>query len=395
MSKGLKLLFPLALVSSLALPIYAASNSVSCQNTWIKALIAETQPPANVSQYAEQIYNLASDADQINLRVTLHGITTEDAYNGVIQQYVNLINDLRADYGSHSITIGFHPDNSKYSYTDWWNTKDGRDQACTKGDWQCVLNDSIILMNTINAKLPNGKGFNEFSIEQSYVEPQNQATASEAGIQNVKSCLDGNKNSTYACPAGITLAEPAVTYGYVGPSYGAPNQYGPSVYDYGYPQYYNLYHTFAIEEGQQPPYLPSSSTGKLQPGVKYMVLDANIDAKSFSNVLPLSVANNPGKITVFTLQPGQTEIDPSLPAAYDAYLFSQKQTSSKPNSTNAVVYITLSGEPEFLGAQGWSHEKLCEYHQGLINDFKQHYPNVNPNKIQFAIWNFLALLNQQ
>ena len=191
------------------------------------------------------------------------------------------------------------------------------------------------------------------------------------------------------------MAEPTVTYGYVGPSYGAPNQYGPSVYDFGYPQYYNLYHTFTIEQGQQPPYLPSSSTGTLQPSVKYMVLDANIDAKSFDNVLPLSVANNPGKITVFTLQPGQTEIDPSLPAAYDAYLFSQKQLNSSPNDTNAEVFITLSGEPEFLGASGWTHQSLCEYHQDLINDFKEHYPNVNTDDIQFAVWNFSALLNQQ
>ncbi|MCF6776349.1 hypothetical protein L3V83_07150 [Thiotrichales bacterium 19X7-9] len=216
--------------------ISAHENTTTCNNNWIKALIAETQPPDNIQQYANDIYQLAPNVERINLRVTLAGITTIEAYNQLVKKYQNLIKALYSVYGNHTISIGFHPDNSKSSakYHIWWNPDNGNPNTQNCISWQCVMSNSIILMNKINAVFPSGKGFTEFSIEQSYLEPQDIND-----LRAEKSCLNGNAASL--CPTGITLAEPAVSYGYVGPSYGDVSRYGPNDLDYGYPQYYNKY----------------------------------------------------------------------------------------------------------------------------------------------------------
>ena len=361
-------------------------------NSWISILVAQNAPPADLQTYVNNIKHLAPSLEQIHLRF--------DAGATNYQVFIDLIAMLRTAY-SDSLLIGFHPDNSSGSYASW---------GCTSSDWACVLNKSIEAMNKINATAdPNqkGLGFNIFSIEQSYVEPQNPA-----GYATVKACLNPGKASpTATCPAGVTLASlPYVSYGNVLPSYGASNQYGPTMLDYGYPQYYNLGKhlpsTYSALITAATPYFPAYSAASClaspAPAYPYNVVDVDTPGAYPQPKIPC-FSNTPNVYT-YTDPPTVNGPSPVLASAYLAYLMTQLEPilPVTPAVVGATVFITLSGEPDFLGAPGWTLDKIAEFDQDLNNNFarlKTEFPSLfpaggeAPSSLKYAIWNFEDILN--
>lgn len=382
------------------------------QNAWISVLIAQDEPPSDIQTYVNQIHTLAPAAEQIHLRVVPILNPTAGSSLPIYQFYADLIAALQTAYATTpSFQVGYHPDNSKGSERYW---------GCTADDWQCVLNDSIIVLNNINAiAAPNSKsvGFTIFSIEQSYLEPVDSPT-----LQAVKACL----NPAVAAPGAVcpvaTIASPVVKYGDVLPSYGDSTIYGTDMLDYGYPQYYNLVEPINSHDGgilissNSDSYFPPDSAANCISGdavFPYNVIDANLSGKPIpknaprpqlipcfeSNVQPPPPPPYPNPINdVFTYQ---NTANPTLASAYVAYLMTQLPPISETVNTNgSTVYITFSGEPQFLGATGWTADKINEFSQQLNGHFttlNQLIPgiipsSVNTSTIKYAIWNFTAIL---
>ena len=376
-------------------------------NLWISVLIAQDEPPGDIDTYVSQIHALAPAADQIHLRVVPILNPTVGTSLPIYQFYADLIAALETAYATNpSFQVGFHPDNSKGSEPYW---------GCGSGDWQCVLNDSIIVMNHINALADpkkQGIGFTIFSIEQSYLEPVDSAS-----LQAVKACLNPGVAAPGAvCPVA-TIASPVTKYGNVGPSYGDSTIYGTTMLDYGYPQYYNLVEPINQAHGEilittaADSYFAPESAANCIAGAAYPynVIDANLSGKPIPkdapqpplipcfqpNVQPLVGYPNPAN-DVFTTDPAM-----NYAPFYDAYLMTQLPPISKTVDTNgSTVYITFSGEPQFLGAPGWTLEKINAFNLKLNENFSllnQLIPGivpagVNTSTIKYAIWNFTAIL---
>ncbi len=394
-----------------SLNITQTPDELSVGNTWISVLIAQDEPPADLKTYVQQIHNLAPAAEQVHVRLVpiqnpTVGPTSNPTYYTIYQEYADLIADLRTAYATNpAFLVGFHPDNSKGSESYW---------GCANGDWQCVLNYSIIVMNNINAIAdPNktGQGFNIYSIEQSYLEP-----VDPTNLQNVKACLNPPDAAPGAvCPVA-TIASPVVSYGDVLPSYGDSTIYGSDKLDYGYPQYYNLVESVTAQNGpilitsSPNSYFPPDSAANCINGAAYPynIIDANLSGKPITPtttpLIPCFTLNvqaapypNPAN-DVFTYN---NMADPTLAAAYDAYLMTQLPPISETVNTNgATVYITFSGEPEFLGATGWTLDLINQFNQKLNQNFTTLNtlipgivpPGVDTSKIKYAIWNYTAIL---
>ena len=363
------------------------------QNAWISVLVAQHAPPSDLQTYVNNIKYLAPSLKQFHVRVVA-GATN-------YQVFADLIAMLRTAY-SDDLLIGFHPDNSSTSYVPW---------GCTSPDWQCVLNKSIEAMNAVDAIAdPNhtGAGFNIFSIEQSYVEPQ-----TPEGYSTVKACLNpGTASSTAICPAGVTIADkPYVSYGSVLPSYGASNQYGPTMLDYGYPQYYNLgkriINTYSALITATTPYFPAYSAASClatpEPAYPYNVVDVDTPGAYAPPKIPCFSPTSKPNVYTYTDPPTVNGPSPVLASAYLGYLMTQLEPilPVTPPVVGATVFITLSGEPDFLGAPGWTLDKIAEFNQDLNNNFsrlKTEFPSLfpaggeDPSSLQYAIWNFEDIL---
>lgn len=356
-----------ALVLSPMLSTTMAACSPSTQNCWIKVLIAQSVPPAQSGPYVSKIAKLAPDLEQLHIRITSPSIPSTS-------QLINLVTKLKSAYPN--LLLGFHPDNSKNSYSNW---------GCSKGDWRCVFSNTIKYMNTVNAKLKtkNLPVFKTFSLEQSYIEP-----ADLANVAREKACLSG-KNSIL----GIK-AEPAVTFGNVLPSCGGPNIYGSKGYDYGYPQFYNLYHNWTYVS---PPPFPEN-TLPTNPAGDYTVVDANTECKTN---FPHTVI--PNQITQACKSGQGTTVyqktDPQITANYVGWIIANKykQIGNDPfpcyiPTNSGTAYITLSGEPDFLGAPQWNQASLLKFHNALTATLTKNGVN-NADSLKFAIWNFSPMLH--
>jgi hypothetical protein len=384
------------------------------QNTWISVLLAQSAPPADLKTYTSNIYKLAPVAEQIHPRVTpiknpTVGPNSTLAYLPIYQNYADLIADLHTAYAAvPGFQVGFHVDNSKGSEQYW---------GCAHNDWECVLNNSIIVLNNINAladpKKTGTLGFTIFSIEQSYLEPVDPPS-----IQAVKACLNPPDAAPGAtCPVA-TIASPVVKYGDVLPSYGDSTIYGSDKFDYGYPQYYNLVESINASDGgtlittESDSYFPPDSAANCIAGAAfpYNVIDANLSRAP----IPVN-APRPPLIPCFTpnVQPDpypfpandvftyQSMADPVLAGAYDAYLMTKLAPISEQVNTNgATVYITFSGEPQFLGSTGWTLAKINAFNAQLNTNFttlNTLIPGIIPSgantgAIKYAIWNYDAIL---
>lgn len=286
-----------------------------------------------------------------------------------------------------------------------------------------MLNYSIIVQNNINAladpkKL--GQGFTIFSIEQSYLEYESDPNDAANSYKTVKACLNPNVAAPgFSCPVA-TIASPVVKYGDVRGTFGGSDIYGVDALDYGYPQYYNLVEPISetnakiLISNAPDSYFPPESAANCLTGPisSYTVIDANLSTKPIvlwegtTALIPCFYLNNidpqpfPSN-DVFTYQ---NQANPGLAAAYDAYLMTQLPPISETINTNgATVYITFSGEPQFLGATGWTLDKIDAFNQQLNSNFNTLnllIPGIIPQEvdvsaIKYAIWNFTSILQNE
>lgn len=406
---------------TLQLATTAASNIVN--NSWIKVLIEQDPAPSgsDLTTYIAKIKTLAPNLEQFHLRVTPLPITPgSPSY----QQYADTVTAIRAAYPGTTLIIGFHPDNNMNSASclgwgcDTTSCNLPTDQW-TATQLTCMLNTSIQTMNRITALLPEGQGFDSFSIEQGYVEPTATCPLPAppppqppACLQQIKACLcpqgTHTQNGT-ACPAvnsesclpGVTLANPSVTLGSVLGSYGGEDIYGPTKLDFGYPQYYNLGKQIPVDYDAllSGGYFPASSTAcRPSPYPQHLyVVDVDTPG-AYAPEIPCAIAGEPDAANIYT-NPSASAPNVTLASNYLAFLMTQYPPIQETVDTHgASVFITLSGEPNFLGAPGWSLANIFQLNYNLGINFlylQKLYPSLFPNGIpplQYAIWNFGSIL---
>lgn len=375
------------------------------QNGWIGVVIAQSEPPADIETYVNNIYSFAPMADEVHIRVSpILNPTADPSSNPKYQYFANVIAALKAKYAANpNFQVGYHVDASKGSAQYW---------GCASGDWHCVLTDTIVVLNNINALADpgkQGKGFTIYSIEQSYIIPVDPPT-----INNVKACLNPATSGT--CPVSVT-ASPTQLYGDVLPSYGSSDIYGPNYLDRGYVQTYNLLKELSAADGNvlvtsaaDSFFPPDSAANCISGSYPYNVIDANLTGgpiplnpprlpliPCFDSNTPSTPYPNPAN-DVFTYN---NMADPALAAAYDAYLMSQLPPISVQINTNgAIVYITFSGEPEFFGSTGWTYSKMTSFYDTLNSNFTRLNtlipgiipPTADVSAIKYGIWNFDQIL---
>jgi hypothetical protein len=184
-----------------------------------------------------------------------------------------------------------------------------------------------------------------------------------------------------------------IKYGYVGPSYGAKQEYGSSAYDFGYPQYYNL-DGHAKFTGTYTWKLPISSLPEPNNPPDYGLTKTEyymVDYDQSGAYKPQLPANSNGIYAT---------VDTQLAASYLAFIIANRQfaTALYPNGPgNGKVFITLSGQGSasgpFLGTKGWTIEKLNDFHRQLLTALSAYGILVAPEELQFGIWKFQPMLN--
>lgn len=397
-------------------------------NKWISVLIEQDPapsingtPPNDLTTYVSKIKTLAPELTQFHVRVTPYPVTPNSSQ---YQQYIDTVNAIRAAY-PQKLIIGFHPDNSMTQASCLGWGCDASICSVDPKDWgiqqlTCILNASIQTMNLLNQTLPTGEGFDTFSIEQSYVEPiatcplpAPPPPQPPACLQQIKACLcpentitaNGTKCPTVnseSCPNGITLASPSVTFGNVLASYGGSEIYGPTGLDFGYPQYYNLGKTIisdydALISGG---YFPAASTSCISTPYPNPLHVVDVDTPgAYAPEIPCSIPGQPDAANIYT-NPSPNTVSPSLAANYLAFIMTQyPPIQSNVDTNGASVFITLSGEPNILGAPGWSLGNLYQFNYNLGINFiylQNLYPALFPEGIpplQYAIWNFASILD--
>jgi hypothetical protein len=369
------------------------------QNNWISVLIAQDPPLGDLSTYLNQIITLAPALTQIHLRVPA-GATNNSFY-------ADAINLFRTAY-TNPLLIGFYPDNSNSSYTNW---------HCDTptNSWQCVLNHSVAAMNQMNALVdPNqtGQGFNIFSLEQGDVEI---ADSTPDQFQAVKACLyPAHAAPGSVCPicTGCTptqeYASPVVDFGDVTQSYGA-GYYGTTMLDYTYPQFYNLGKKISpYDDLLTSGYFPHETTACFNPpySVDLHAVDVDQGDTPYAPEVPCKDPTTGQTYSdVFTFpDPVTHQPSPTIAAAYLGFLMTQYPPIAVTIPlSGATAYITFSGEPQFFGAPGWTPSLLSEFYTDLYANFatlKAAHPDLfpaggtDPATLQYAIWNFSSMLGQ-
>ncbi len=386
---------------------------------WISVLIADGAPPApnaDMVNYVNRIKALAPYLEQIHLRFAAGATNYSD--------YVTLIGLLRSAYGS-TLAIGFHPDNSNTSCC-WWlcGTEISPPLPCPAAcppdpyhcwsvdstAWRCVLSKSIEAMNAINALVDpthTGNGFTIFSLEQSYVENVSTSGTTPCptnSLAAIKSVLSGDSTPM----PDVTAASPPVKFGNVLPSYGGPEIYGATGYDFGYPQTYNLYKPliadFSSLVTDSPPYFPAFSAQDCLPSTDAFpcwVVDVDSNAALAIPKIPCFGPGNAPNVYTY-VEPGSSGPSPALAAAYVSFLLTQLPPISNPVTLGgSEVFLTFSGESTFLGAPGWTLDNINTFHSTLMNNFmilQQQQPGLfpaggaDPSTLKFAIWSFDQIL---
>ena len=411
------------------LQMQSTAPNTQVDNTWIKVLIAQDVPPADLTTYATKIKKLAPNLQQIHIRVAPLPLNSDQS---IYQHYADTVTTLRNAYPNTPLIVGFHPDTSKnqLSCQNWGCTDCPLDpKTWTTTQLTCMLDTSIQTMNKISALLPTGKKFDTYSIEQGYVQPMDVCPSppdpsAPPCLQQIKACLCPQNTATqngtscpavnpYNCISNVTLASPSVTYGNVLGSYGGQDIYGPTKLDFGYPQFYNLGKKIPIAYNAllSGGYFPTASTachsGPSYPNPLYVV---DIDSSgAYNPEIPCSIAGQLEVANIYT-NPSATAPDPNLAAAYLAFLMTQYPPiqGGPTNINGATAYITLSGEasaPTALGGAGWSLANLWQFNYDLGIKFTQLnalYPDLfnqqgtpfsGVQNFQYAIWNFDAILN--
>lgn len=339
----------------------ALADSLSCasqENDWVSVLIEENPPTLDDPQtWVNKVKLFAPNLKQILLRVK--PVDASEDNTSLVNGYTNLIKDLRSAYPN--IEIGFHPDNDKHDFAYW---KDKSGTPCT-ADWKCVVNQSLNIMNQIDNQLKTQsiKGFDIYSVEQSYIETTDPSMPAE-----VKKYL--------------TQQVPGIKYAYVSPGY-SPELISKSQYDYEYPQYYNLW---TDKKSGEVPNLPEISTAPTATNFEVM------DARPPQDPVNVTVLPNYSKSFLANGTSVYQNGDPQLAATYLSYILHERQASYPMTSNNGTIFITLSGESEFLGGDKWTLQNVCKFHQDLINDLQSQ--GIDVSNVQFAIWNVSNLIDK-
>ena len=397
----------------------AAACDPTTQICNLQVYIEENSVPYSTLQ---PLLEIAPNLTQLHLRVDANVLGLAPSYgppysatNPAVVNIVALIKQISQNYPN--IKFGFHPDNSTSSYTLWGCTAPSGKGTLPGGPypptWGCVFTNSMAFMNAVNAQLPPGSGFTIFSLEQSYVESAEGGTGltppgDNDDVGNEKLCLQG-KSVTNLCTS-TQVAQPAVQYGYVGPSCGAAGLYDAQHFDYGYPQMYNLLHNWTYTKGDTS--LPQSIfDGGVypDPGTKFVLLDGFMPADAWKfpkNSVFLPYAFNglpqtgPAAGNIYTIYQSQivpgTGTDapnPQVAAQTLAELLVTKYGATPSPfpcgrvGAGSTSYFTLSGENEFLGSTGWTPSQLAAFYTDLVSDLiKLGVPSSVANAIPFGIW---------
>lgn len=403
------------------LQMHTAPASDTVDMSFVQALIEQDPAPGDPSDlatYVAKIKILAPNLKEFDVRVTPLAFTP-----GAYQAYANTVTAIREAYPDTNLTIGFHPDLDKDSDSCVaWGCNvtscniDPRDWDMTQ--LTCMLNTSIETMNAITALLPPGKGFDRFTAEQSYVVPTEPCPlptplpSPPACIQQIKACLcpqgtltaNGSAcpvSNAYTCPVGISLATPSVTYGNVLGGYGGPEVFGPTLYDVSFFQFYNLGKAIISEYDAliTGGYFPASSTAcHAQPfPTPLMVVDVDTPG-AYAPEIPCPNTGQPDVANIYN-NPSTANHSVSLAANYLAFLLTQyAPIQTVVNTSGAVVYHTLSGEPNILGPWTLAEISQLNYNMNINLLYLQKlYPDLFQNgipSIPWAIWNFSQILNQ-
>ena len=318
-----------------------------------------------------------------------------------VSAVVAQVQAFRKLYGNN-IALGFHPDDStdkvqnaaKTAQLDGFGkwgcpdpTLDSAGNTKEVTGWKCVLTNNLQYMQAINKELGSVPGFSILSIEQSYTLPQDgPGPDSLDEVAQEKSMIN-------------TLTGNTVKYGYVAPSCGNGNLYDAAHFDYGYPQMYNLVSPY-------PGYLPARPVDF--PGAA--VIDGTL-----VDAIPPTGKNEPASAEPTTLNPQGTDIK----SIYESNVFDQTGqpnpkdagevlaavltnllgttingntcTPNDVSSGGSIRYITLSGEPEFLGAPGWNAQNLVLFFSTLTTELGNDGVQ-NADQIPYAIWGFDTML---
>jgi hypothetical protein len=377
---------------------------------WISVLIAQYAPdtdPALQQIYVNKIKKLAPNLEQIHLRIPSTKNAPESHPD--IPAFVHLIGLFRTAYGS-TLKIGFHPDNDSHTSCQSWACTSTPCDSTNTAAWHCVLDKSIRTMNAMNLLADSngsGNGFTIFSIEQSYVEPI------PGSVEEIKHTLSGGANPI----PGVTVASPPVAFGYVAPSHGGSDLYGPDGFDYGYPQYYNkgkaLTDDAQVLIQGRTPYFPAPSAQdclptpsnpcKVPPIPPVTITVVDVDTPGAYLCPKIPCFNQSLVQNVYTSLPdGSSGASPAFAASYLAYIMTQlPPISNTVNLGGSEVFITLSGEPDILGAPGWTIENINEFNAQLVLNFatlKNQVPSLfpsggtDPTTLKYGIWSFEAIL---
>ena len=265
-------------------------------------------------------------------------------------------------------------------------------------------------MNAVNALLPAGHKLSIYSLEQSDVESPagpstDVANPTADDVLFEKKCLTGS--AVPGLCAAAQVANPAVQYGYVAGSCGASNLYDMQHFDYGYPQMYNLYHSWSTAKSSPLGLPPEAfSGGSPDPSVTYTLIDAIPGYKKSS--FPDGTVFVPNYFQDMNVNDDLTTIyeskvfqgsdggpNPQVAAQVLAELIVAKYGNTNvpfpcgAEGSRATTYFTLSGEPEFFGSPGWTLPKLVAFYQALVADLKTAgVPASVADQIPFAIWGF-------
>ncbi len=349
----------------------------------------------------EKAIALAPDLQQLHLRI-------EPSNNqSTVASTVALVEAIRA--AGYKNNLVFHPN----------NYKDEADWGCATGDWKCVLKNSLAFMDAVNAqvKANNQEGFSSFSIEQSYLEPQNNADVL------VQKSLVVQHESTDGHP---------ITYGYVSPTCSpstgtSSDLYGPTLFDYGYPQMYNFWKIYpvssinqenAVSSGLSELIIPQSPPDQPTQENSYSVMDANTAAVEMCDssgqadstiactdnkghqgmealIIPgsLRYKNHPTDIKGTVYEP--LVLVPTIDAQTIptiAGFVAETTALNYPSNADCwqhldYMYFTLSGEPDFLGGASWTAKNISLFLSTLKQDLsKLDVPHTD--QMQYAIWGF-------
>ena len=150
--------------------------------------------------------------------------------------------------------------------------------------------------------------------------------------------------------------------------------YGTNELDYGYIQYYNLVENMPASDNSLLTTGFLTDTACTSPSQTVTVIDANLTGSSIVTpytVIPcnISLPTYPAN-DVYTYAPSpQPTPDPIHTASYVGYLTALQAPLSQNYQppAGATIYTMYSGEPEFLGASGWTLSYISSFYTNLVS----------------------------